>query len=126
MKNFIEEKQGEKGLSYKAEEKELGGEGIEKKEILINQEELIKDQLQKEVEKIKLSPSLKDDVQQKAVQIQSLTPKGKLQKLLQLAQDRGVAFAVTVAKNMNDPYTLDTFHDTLAKEGLYQKFQNDK
>lgn len=48
----------------------------------------------------------------------------KVHKLVELAQVKGVAHAVRVAKRMNDLYVLDTMHDELADklyEGLLSK-----
>lgn len=48
----------------------------------------------------------------------------KVHKLIELAQVKGVAHAVRVAKRMNDLYVLDTMHDELADklyEGLLSK-----
>lgn len=48
----------------------------------------------------------------------------KVHTLVELAQVKGVAHAVRVAKRMNDLYVLDTMHDELADklyEGLLSK-----
>ncbi len=48
----------------------------------------------------------------------------KIHTLVELAQVKGVAHAVRVAKRMNDLYVLDTMHDELADklyEGLVAK-----
>lgn len=48
----------------------------------------------------------------------------KVHKLVELAQVKGVAHAVRVAKRMNDLYVLDTMHDELADklyDGLLAK-----
>lgn len=48
----------------------------------------------------------------------------KVHTLVELAQVKGVAHAVRVAKRMNDLYVLDTMHDELADklyEGLVSK-----
>ncbi len=48
----------------------------------------------------------------------------KVHVLLELAQTKGVAYAVRVARRMNDLYVLDTMHDELADklyEGLLAK-----
>ena len=41
--------------------------------------------------------------------------------LLQIARDKGVIFAIQLVRKMNEPYLLDVFHDTLAREGFYKK-----
>ncbi len=53
----------------------------------------------------------------------------KVHKLIELAQVKGVAHAVRVAKRMNDLYVLDTMHDEMADqlyEGLLTKGLIDK
>lgn len=98
-------------------------EGLEKKELLIKKEKAIKEKLEEEITKMRLSPQLANDAKKKAVQIKSLDKRGKLEHLLGIAEENGIAFAVTVAKKIQDPYILDAFHDILAKEGLYKKFK---
>ncbi len=93
----------------------------ERKELLTEEEKVIREELEREIEIMKLSPQLQDDAQKKAQQIKDLDVKGKLKQLLVLAEEKGVGFAVEVAKNMKDPATLDTLHDILAKDGFYKK-----
>lgn len=47
----------------------------------------------------------------------------KVRKLMDVAKEKGVVFAVAMAKKLNDPYVLDMFHDALAAQGLYKKFK---
>ncbi len=47
----------------------------------------------------------------------------KIRKLMDVAKEKGVIFAVALAKRMDDPYMLDMFHDALAQHGLYEKFK---
>lgn len=96
----------------------------DKREKEINNQELLsKKELEKKILTVKLSPKLTDDAKKTAVQIKPLNKKEKLQNLLNIAEEKGVAFAVAVVKNMNDHYLLDTFHDFLVKDGLYKKFK---
>jgi hypothetical protein len=98
-------------------------EELEKRELLTEKEKAIREKLEEEIVKIKLSPTLTDEAKKKAIQIKSLNEKGKLKNLLDIVKTNGVAFAVDVARRMNDPYILDIFHDILAREGLYKKFK---
>jgi 5-bromo-4-chloroindolyl phosphate hydrolysis protein len=98
-------------------------EGLEKIELSAKEERVIREKLEEEMIKIKLSPSLTNEVEKRAVQVKSLDEKERLEYLLDITKASGVAFAVTVAQKMNDPYILDTFHDILAREGLYKKFK---
>lgn len=93
------------------EEKELTEEKIASRE-----------ELEKELEKIELSPESKVEAKKEAEEIKKQTVEGKIQHLMDLAKAQGLAYAVEVAKKMNDPYFLDLFHDNLAKDGLFKEF----
>lgn len=95
---------------------------LQKRRFPIEQEREIQEQLKKEIEMMELNPELQMEAVQKAKKIEFLGEKEKLERLLTLADERGMEFAVKVAKEMNDPYVLDTFHDILVKEGFYKKF----
>ena len=66
--------------------------------------------------------NLKKEAEQKANIISFLADGDKLKNLLNIAKEKGIVFAINVAKKMNDPFLLDAFHDILAKEGYYKKF----
>lgn len=104
--------------SYKEKKEKL-----ENKELLTEEEKAIKEKLQEETRRVKLNPSLTDDVKKKVIQIKLLNKKEKLNHLLNTAEEKGVIFAIVVAKKMNDPYILDIFHDILVREGLYKNFK---
>lgn len=93
---------------------------IEKKEVSPD-DKVVSEQLRKEIEMMELDESLKDEANKKAQKIEYLGEKEKIEHLLQIARDKGVVFAVQVAKKMNDPYLLDVLHDILSKEGYYKK-----
>jgi len=121
-KEKIEEKEREK-ISEKVveewypEEKEV----LEKKE-LTEKEKEERERLKKEIEKEKLPYEVKIEIQKEAEMIKRKIARGKIKHLLDLAQTQGIAYAVEVARKMDDPYLLDIFHDILVKEGLYKKF----
>ncbi|MEK7658612.1 MAG: hypothetical protein AAB352_01985 [Patescibacteria group bacterium] len=96
--------------------------GREKKEKLFSEEQLIREQLEREAEIMKLDESLKKQAENEIKAIGSLGEEEKIKHLLDVAREKGLIFAIKLAKDMNDPYILDTFHDLLAKEGYYQKF----
>lgn len=116
----IPERPGEKIEEEKIIEEERIKE--EKKELLSERERVIREELEREIAMMELSPELKEEAKKKAKEIESLDERGKLKRLLDLAQEKGVGFAVGVARNMADPHTLDTLHDILAKDELYKKF----
>ena len=100
-----------------AEEKEA-----EIKNIPAEEKEAIRQQIKREIEMMELTPELQDEAAKKAKKIEFLGEKEKLEHLLAIAEERGLVFAIDVAKNMNDPYVLDILHDILIREGLYKKF----
>jgi hypothetical protein len=93
---------------------------VEKKEIS-SDEKAVSDQLRKEIDLMELDEKTKDEADKKAQKIEYLGEKEKIEHLLQITREKGVVFAVQVAKKMNDPYLLDIFHDILAKEGYYKE-----
>ena len=79
--------------------------------------------LKREIDMMGLDDSLKEEATQKARKIQTLGKEKKIEHLLEIVKEKGIIFAVEVAKQMNDPYILDTFHDILIKEwGIYKQF----
>ena len=94
---------------------------IEKKEIL-PEEKIILDELRREIEMMELDPSTKKEAEIERQKIDYLGEKEKIEHLLKMAREKGVIFAIQVARKMNEPYLLDILHDILAREGFYQKF----
>lgn len=117
------EKTAEK-IAERAYEEE--GENLAEKELSFEEQQRIKTMLEREIEKLEESLEFKEEAQAKAVQLASLDEGGKIERLLNLAEEKGVAFAVGVARKMGDHHTLDVFHDILAKEGFYKKFEDEK
>jgi len=95
---------------------------IKSREILTEEEKIIRKKLEQEVEKMELSPKLEQQAKVETRRIEELDEKGKLKKLLDIAEVKGLFFSINVAKNMEDPYVLDVFHDVLIKSELYKKF----
>jgi len=82
----------------------------------------IEKELRREIEMMEVDDNLKKEAEQKANKIHFLGDDEKLKHLLEIAREKGVIFAIKVAKSMNEPYLLDTFHDLLSKEGFYKDF----
>ena len=93
----------------------------ENKEIA-SEEKVVADELRREIDLMQIDDNLKQQAEQKANKISFLADDAKLKQLLDMAREKGVIFAIQVAKKMNDPYILDTLHDVFAKEGLYKDF----
>jgi len=85
------------------------------------QDKIITDELKREIELMELDETAKTEAEKAKQKIEFLGEKEKIEHLLQIAKERGVIFAVQLAKKMNEPYLLDTLHDILAQEGYYQK-----
>jgi len=85
-------------------------------------ERIISAELRREIEMMELDDDKKDEAKKKANKIEFLGEKEKIEHLLQIAREKGLVFAIQVAKKMGDPYVLDILHDTLAQEGFYKDF----
>lgn len=94
---------------------------IEKREISPD-DKIVSSELRREIEMMELDDATKDEAEKKAKKIEFLGEKEKIEHLLQIAREKGVVFAVQVARRMNEPYLLDILHDTLAREGFYKDF----
>ena len=94
---------------------------VEKKESL-RDDRIVSAELRKEIEMMELDDELKGEAKKKAEKIEFLGEKEKIEHLLQMAREKGLVFAIQVARKMNEPYLLDILHDTLAQEGFYKDF----
>jgi len=79
-------------------------------------------ELRREIEMMQLDDNTKKDAEAKAEKIEFLGEKEKIEHLLQMAREKGLVYAIHVARKMNEPYLLDVLHDTLAQEGFYKDF----
>lgn len=98
-------------------------ESQEKKETLLIHEAGEENSLRQKIDAIDVDDSVKPQVSQTAQSIQGVASDEKIKKLLLVAEQKGVIYAVNVAKKMDDPYLLDMFHDALAAQGFYKKFK---
>lgn len=94
---------------------------VEKKEIP-EFDKVVSDQLKREIEAMEADETAKKEAEKKAQKIEFLGEKEKIEHLLQIAKEKGVIFAIQVARKMNEPYLLDVLHDTLAREGFFKDF----
>ena len=62
------------------------------------------------------APLAQADVKTDAAKISGIEKNQQLQSLVQLAFAKGVAHASEVVKNLDNPYLMDEFHDTLIDE----------
>ena len=101
---------------------EKNTETVERRELSKDELESIKEELRREIVAMDSDPGLKLEAEQKAKKIGSLSINEMMEHLVEMAEKRGLKFAISVARKMNDPFILDTFHDLLAREGYYKKF----
>ena len=126
-KNDKVEKKLIDGLANEIPVEEKNTKDLEESKESVKEKELSKDEIEnqkvrQEIDNMDLDDNLKIHMQSQAQEIQSLEENEKVKSLLKIAKEKGVIFSVNVAKKMNDPYILDTFHDVLAKEGYYKEF----
>lgn len=67
-----------------------------------------------------LPPGQQKVVAQKVQQIRKQSKERQIQLLIELAFEKGIIQAVEVAKQLDNPYLLDEFHDALVDQ-LYNK-----
>jgi hypothetical protein len=79
-------------------------------------------ELRREIEMMELDEKTKQEAAKGVQRLEFLGQKEKIEHLLKIAHEKGVLVAVQMAKEMNDPYLLDVFHDLMAKEGFYKSF----
>jgi hypothetical protein len=84
--------------------------------------EIVSAELKRELEMMQLDEKAKGEIEKAKEKIEFLGEKEKIEHLLQIAREKGVVFAVQLARKMNEPYLLDLLHDTLAREGYYKDF----
>ena len=78
-------------------------------------------QLRREIEVMELSPDTQKAAEIENEKLSYLGEPEKIERLLQVAREKGLVYAIQVAKSMNEPYILDTLHDFLVKGGFYKK-----
>ena len=96
-----------------------GNKAPESKEIS-EDDKIVSAELRREIEMMELDPNTKKEAEVQREKIEYLGEKEKIEHLLQMAREKGVVFAIQVAKKMNEPYLLDILHDVLAREGFYK------
>jgi hypothetical protein len=85
-------------------------------------DKIVSTELRREIEMMELDPDNKKDAEAEKEKIEFLGEKEKVEHLLEMAREKGLVFAIQVARKMNEPYLLDILHDTLAQEGFYKDF----
>lgn len=83
------------------------------------QKEILKDVVSEKIQAIQPS-QVSRQVAQKTQELQEQPKERQIQILTEMAFEKGVVYAVEIAKNLDNPYLLDEFHDVLIDQ-LYNK-----
>ena len=89
---------------------------------LSNEEEKLKKALQESIKKINISPNELEEARKEVEKMERKAVEGKIRHLLQLAATKGLALAIATANATQDALLIDTFHDILAKNGLFKEY----
>ncbi|MBI3335661.1 MAG: hypothetical protein HY001_04140 [Candidatus Portnoybacteria bacterium] len=71
-------------------------------------------------------PQVKDDFSKTVSDLLSLDDQAQLGELVKLVFTKDARFAIKVARAMQNPLVLDTFHDLLARDEMYYKLLKEK
>lgn len=102
--------------------------GVEKEKTAESAREKLKSYLEKENNGLFIKRRASQAVVQMADdtdKLKDLEAQQQVKKLTELAFNKGIYYAIDVAKNLNDPYLLVMFHSTLIDE-LQEKIDKDK
>lgn len=83
------------------------------------QKEILKDVVSEKIQTIQPS-RVNQQVAQKIQELQEQPKERQIQILTEMAFEKGIVYAVEIAKNLDNPYLLDEFHDVLVDQ-LYNK-----
>lgn len=83
------------------------------------QKEILKEIVSEKIQATQLSQT-NQQVIQKVQELQKQPKERQIQTLTEMAFEKGVVYAVEIAKNLDNPYLLDEFHDVLVDQ-LYNK-----
>jgi len=95
------------------------------------EKEPVKEKVETEIETEKVAPTpvpppSPTQVRQQVKDLQSLDRQNQVKILSDLAFQKGLDFAIQVAKDLDNAYVLDEFHDTLVDELYKRLIQEDK
>jgi alanyl-tRNA synthetase len=88
---------------------------LEKEKSKEVKEKLIKEKIREYVLEVQKTPSFAPPpkVRDEAKEIEKFSKSEQVGALISLALEKGILYAVSVAKNLKNPAILDEFHDTL-------------
>jgi len=95
---------------------ELAGEELSPEK----QKEILKEAVSERISGAQPTPTVQQVAAQKAQEIKGQPKERQVELLKQMAFEKGLIEAIETAKNLDNPYLLDEFHDALVDE-LYNK-----
>ncbi len=108
----VEQKPAAREISAREIKEEIPSREIER----IREKEKIPEKKQKVSGKSKKTKKQKDDLYQDLQSIMSMDKPKQIKALVYISFKKGIRHAVSLAKELDDPYLLDEFHDTLVEE----------
>lgn len=81
-----------------------------------------REELEKAAIALDQNPVVVEEAKKRAATAAAASSNKTIDNLIAAAKEKGVVFAVRVAKEMNDPFLLDTLHDRLVQEGMLKDF----
>ncbi len=96
--------------------------GIETEPQVIEKEPELKQKEEKQEPIPSISPKTKDEDKEEVSEIEKLQLPGKVERLFNLADSKGLFYAIEVAKKTGDGFLIDTFRDRLAQDKYYEKY----
>ncbi|HNU96715.1 MAG TPA: hypothetical protein PLF70_00675 [Candidatus Portnoybacteria bacterium] len=85
------------------------------------QKEILKEAVDEKIAETPIVSTVRQQVvQQTTVKLKNEPKERQIELLVQMVFDKGIVEAIEVAKNLDSPYLLDEFHDTLI-DHLYDK-----
>ena len=80
------------------------------------------EELKQRAAQVTLTPEEEQEAERHKAEVGALEKDAQVQRLLQIAEAKGVIFAVKVAAGLDDAYTIDRLHDVLAQDERYKDF----
>jgi ATP-dependent 26S proteasome regulatory subunit len=129
-KELTEEKKAlgkEKKVEVKEKLKEIYQSELEKeKKAEQETEDFRKEQLKTGTAAPPTKTKTKKQVSDDAAKIKKMDQKNQVKALIKLVFAKNIAYAIKVARNLDSPYVLDEFHDTLVDEHYEEMVEKKK
>ncbi len=115
MEEILKKFEVKRAEALKQADNKEGGLSVEK------QKEILKEAVDEKMTEIPSVSSVPPQAtQQTAVKLKDEPKERQIELLIQMTFDKGIIEAIEIAKNLDNPYLLDEFHDALI-DHLYDK-----